>query len=177
MQNIDKVFYLGPDGSYTQLAQQKFARLFGFEDIETRGMKNIKSVLNNFENDENSIAVIPIENAIEGFVRESLDGIKNFQNPDLTIFASTQIPIKHCLVSNSDKMIDIKTIVSHPQALAQCQNTITSLFSYEVEFLPYSSTSGSAVFIKDKGINYASITNLQTAKLMMKKVMLQDFLC
>ena len=165
MEKINRVFYLGPEGSYTQIAKDKFVSFFGFKDIDSVSLKNIKSVLYNFVNDENSIAVIPIENLIEGFVRESLDGIKNFQNPDLTIFAETQIPIRHCLVANTNNLNDIKTIVSHPQAIAQCQNTITTIMKHEVEFLPYSSTSGSALFIKDKGNCFASITNKKTAEI------------
>ena len=165
VKNINTVFYLGPNGSYTQIAKEKFARLFGFENIHSVGMKNIKSVLDNFALNENSIAIVPVENAIEGFVRETLDGIVSFKDNSLTIFAATQIPIKHCLVANTTKIEDIKTVVSHPQALAQCQNTITSIIPNEFEQLPYSSTSGSALFIKDKGNSFAAITNYETAKL------------
>ena len=165
MENINTIFYLGPNGSYTQIAKEKFVRHFGLTNIHSVGLKNIKSVLDNFSLNENSIAVVPVENAIEGFVRETLDGIKSFKNPDLTIFASTQIPIKHCLAANSKNIGDIKTVVSHPQALAQCQNTIISIIPNDVEMLPYSSTSGSAMFIKDKGEEFAAITNYETAKL------------
>lgn len=164
-QNINTVFFLGPNGSYTQIAKEKFARYFGFEKAHSIGLKNITSVLDNFILNENSIAIVPVENAIEGFVRETLDGIKAFEDPQLTIFAATQIPIKHCLVGNSKAAGAIKTIVSHPQALAQCRNTITSLIPHEVEQLPYSSTSGAAIYIKDKGETYAAITNYETAKL------------
>ncbi|MBQ7450201.1 prephenate dehydratase [bacterium] len=165
MENITTVFYLGPNGSYTQIAKEKFAKHFKFEKIHSIGMKNIKSVLDNFTLNENTIAIVPVENSIEGFVRETLDGIKSFKDPDLTIFASTQIPIKHCLVGNTNNIGNIKTVVSHPQALAQCQNTIISLIPNEIEMLPFSSTSGSAIYIKDKDESFAAITNFETAKL------------
>ena len=165
MENINTIFYLGPNGSYTQIAKEKFAKIFGFENIHSIGMKNIKSVLDNFALNENSIAIVPVENSIEGFVRETLDGIKAFKDSGLTIFAATQIPIRHCLVANTNNIGNIKTVVSHPQALAQCQNTITSIIPNEIEQLPYSSTSGSAMFIKDKGQTYAAITNYETAKM------------
>ena len=165
MENINTVFYLGPNGSYTQIAKEKFAKSFGFENIHSVGLKNIKSVLDNFVVNENSIAIVPVENSIEGFVRETLDGIKAFKSPDLTIFAATQIPIKHCLVGNTENIGDIKTVVSHPQAIAQCHNTLSKIIPNEIEQLPYSSTSGSAVFIKNKGESFAAITNYETAKL------------
>ncbi len=174
MEVINKIFYLGPEGSYTQIATEKFIEFFKFKNLEIIGKKNIKSVLDNFVNDKNSIAVIPIENLIEGFVRESLDGIKNFDDSDLTIFASTQIPIRHCLVANTQKIENIKTIVSHPQAIAQCQNTIASIINREIEFLPYSSTSGSAMFIKDKGDSFASITNGKTAEIYGLNILKED---
>ncbi len=174
MKNIEKVFYLGPKGSYTEIAKQKFAKYFGFENTQSIETKNIKSVLDNFANNENSIGIVPIENLIEGFVRESLDGIKNFKNPDLTIFAETHVPIKHCLVGNTNNLSDIKTIVSHPQALAQCQNTIINLIPNEIEQLPYSSTSGSAIFIKDKDKTFAAITNKETAEIYDLNVLKED---
>ncbi len=174
MEDIKKIFYLGPNGSYTEVATEKFIDFFKYNNIEKINMKNIKSVLDSFANDKNSIAVVPIENLIEGFVRESLDGIKNFENPDLTIFAETQIPIRHCLVANTDKISDIKTIVSHPQAIAQCQNTIAALIKNEIEYLPYSSTSGAALFIKDKGNSFASITNKKTAQLYNLNILKED---
>lgn len=165
MENINTIFYLGPNGSYTQIAKEKFAKKFGFEKVHSVGLKNIKSVLDNFILNENSIAIVPVENSIEGFVRETLDGIKSFKDKNLTIFADTKVQISHCLVANTNEISDIKVVVSHPQALAQCQNTIVSLIPNEIEFLPYSSTSGSAVFIKDKGNSYAAIANYETAKL------------
>ncbi len=174
MENINTIFYLGPNGSYTQIAKEKFAHAFGFENVHSIGLKNIKSVLDNFVLNENSIAIVPVENAIEGFVRETLDEIKEFKSSDLTIFASTQIPIKHCLVGNTTNIGDIKTVVSHPQALAQCQNTIVSIIPNEIEQLPYSSTSGSAVFIKDKGPSFGAITNYETAKLYGLNVLKSD---
>ena len=174
MENINTIFYLGPNGSYTQIAKEKFAKKYGFEKIHSIGMKNIKSVLENFILNETSIAIVPVENSIEGFVRETLDGIKSFKDENLTIFASAQIPIKHCLIGNTDNIGKIKTVVSHPQALAQCQNTIVSLIPNEIEMLPYSSTSGSAVFIKDKGETFAAIANYETAKLYGLNILKED---
>ena len=165
MEDLSNIFYLGPNGSYSQIAKEKFAKFYGFTNVHSVGLKNIKSVLDNFALNPNSAAIVPVENAIEGAVRETLDGIKSFQDKDLTIFASTQIQIKHCLVGNSNNIGDIKIVVSHPQALAQCQNTITSIIPNDIEMLPYSSTSGAAIYIKDKGSEFAAITNIETAKL------------
>ena len=174
MEDINTVFYLGPNGSYTQIAKEKFVKIYNFENIHSVGMKNIKSVLDNFALNENSIAVVPVENAIEGFVRETLDGIKAFEDSDLTIFAATQIPIKHCLAANTDNIGDIKTVVSHPQALAQCQNTLNSIIPNEIELLPYSSTSGSAMYIKDKGNTFGAITNIETAGMYGLNILKED---
>ena len=174
MEYLSNIFYLGPNGSYTQIAKEKFSKFYGLTNVHSVGLKNIKSVLDNFALNPASIAIVPVENAIEGAVRETLDGIKSFKDEDLTIFASTQIPIKHCLVGNSDNIGDIKVVVSHPQALAQCQNTINSIIPNEIEMLPYSSTSGSAIFIKDKGNEYAAITNFETAKLYGLNILKED---
>ncbi len=174
MEKVSTIFYLGPNGSYSQIAKDKFAKYFDFGNAHSVGLKNIKSVLDNFVLNDNSVAVVPVENSIEGPVRETLDAIKEFENPELTIFAETQIPIRHCLIANTTNIGDIKTVVSHPQALAQCQNTITSIIPNDIELLPYSSTSGSAVFIKNKGIEYSAIANFETAKMYGLNILKED---
>jgi prephenate dehydratase len=66
--------------------------------------------------------VIPIENSQAGSVRESIDLLIE-QN--LKIFGEIEIRVVHNLIGHKGTApSDIKTIISHPQALSQCSNWI-----------------------------------------------------
>lgn len=68
------------------------------------------------------LAVLPLENSTAGTVDDVYDLL---QDKRLFIIQSTSLPISHRLMAAPGARIeDIRTVVSHPQALAQCQDTI-----------------------------------------------------
>jgi chorismate mutase/prephenate dehydratase len=62
--------------------------------------------------------VVPIENSLEGTVKQTLDRL--ISTP-LNILCEIFLPINHALISTRDGLDGIKRVYSHPQALAQCQ--------------------------------------------------------
>jgi prephenate dehydratase len=127
--NITKIFFLGPYGTYTQAATQKLMEQFEIK-CAIEPVSTIKKVLEQVCKNNNSLAVVPIENSVEGIVRETIDGLLTMPD-DFHILAQTVIPIGHCLISRG-KMEDIKSIISHPQALSQCQNFIANNFGKDI---------------------------------------------
>ena len=75
---MPKLFYLGPKTSYTDVAKEQFKQEFGLNDYEDIERKTITAVANELLNldDDDSFAVLPIENSIEGIVKESIDNIR-----------------------------------------------------------------------------------------------------
>ena len=70
--NIQNVYYLGPRGSYSSLAVKFFSNFYNLKNLKFNAQKNIKTLLKNFEYDKSSIAVVPIENSIQGIVKETI---------------------------------------------------------------------------------------------------------
>lgn len=63
-------------------------------------------------------AVLPLENSTAGSIDEVYQLIDSL---GLYIIATIDVPIRHCLCAiPGTKLSDIRTIISHPQALAQC---------------------------------------------------------
>ncbi|HEY3377922.1 MAG TPA: prephenate dehydratase [Armatimonadota bacterium] len=62
--------------------------------------------------------VVPIENSVEGVVRETLDAL---YRSTLNIADELNVPIRYALWG-SGSLADVTTVLSHPQALAQCRN-------------------------------------------------------
>jgi chorismate mutase/prephenate dehydratase len=117
-----KVAYLGPEATYTHLAAlEKFG-----SSTEAFPVKSIGDVFTEVENDKCDYGVVPIENSYEGVVNHTLD---MFTESDVKICSELYLRISHCLLSNCDKISDIKKIYSHPQSFAQCRSYIENTLS------------------------------------------------
>ncbi|MBX7149962.1 prephenate dehydratase [bacterium] len=111
-----KVSYLGPLGTFTQMAAEKY---FG-SSTELLPEGSIKSVFQAVERGHTHYGVVPIENSTEGLVSQSLDLL--VESP-LHIQAEIILRISHHLMSaQALDLKQIKTVYSHPQALAQCRS-------------------------------------------------------
>ena len=66
--------------------------------------------------------VVPVENSTEGTVQFTLD---TFIETDLKIVAELSLPIVQNLMARIPRE-EIKSVYSHPQALAQCRGWLAS---------------------------------------------------
>ncbi len=151
----NKILYLGPKGSYTEIAASKFIKHYDLNCIQ-EPISTIKKIIQEV-NDNDYLAVIPIENSIEGIVRETVDALLNVDDL-VKIYAQLSINISHCLISKGKKE-NIKTILSHPQALNQCQGYIAENFGKDINIMTVNSTSYATMSLKNLDDTYASIGN------------------
>ena len=70
---LNKIVFLGPFGTYCEEAKNVFAKKLGI--AESVAESSIKNVIKFVENTPNAAGVIPIENSIEGMVRETMDNL------------------------------------------------------------------------------------------------------
>ena len=163
---IRKLLFLGPKGSYSDFAKEAFIKAFEFNCVSTN-LKSISSVIKALkdENSEDIVAVIPIENSIEGIVRETLDNLANLKKEDYKILAETTMNIEHAFISYAEKKSDIKIIRSHPQALAQCKHYIQSHFPDSIIEEATLSTSAAIKSLKPEDKNIAAIGSVQCAEM------------
>ncbi len=158
-----KIIFLGPEGSYCEKAMNYFCEKINCENFEHKYYSSIKKVIEHVAQDTESIGVIPIENSIEGIVRETMDNLLKLKDESLKITAETVVEINHCLISKSNDIKKIKNIISHPQALAQCQNNLHNLLG-QYEQIEASSTSKAVRSLVDYDETYAAIGSECSAK-------------
>lgn len=171
--DVFEILYLGPKGTYSEIAKNQFKMLVPNRNVIETPYPSVKSIIEYVEENENSVAVIPIENSIEGIVRETMDNLLNVSDKELQITAETVIPINHCLLSKSKKLEDIKKVISHPQALAQCQGYIEKNLGKDVEKIEKSSTSKAAQELTNLDLSYAAIASVNSADLFGLNVLAQ----
>jgi prephenate dehydratase len=102
-----------------------------------------------------------VENSIEGSVNMTLDSLWQLDN--LKIQLALVLPIQHTLVSRSTSLDNIKTVYSHPQALAQCQGWL-SQFLPNVNLIASNSTT-EALQRLDTELTTAAISSNRAAQL------------
>jgi prephenate dehydratase len=111
------IAHLGPRGTYSEMAAEAVAG----PDDTLRPLASIPAALAAAESGEADVAVLPIENSIEGGVSATLDLL--IHETGLRICREVVVPIRHVLVGRAGASLGgIHTVMSHPQALAQCRH-------------------------------------------------------
>ena len=113
--------YLGPEGTFTHEALLSAA---AGGDLELVPLPTIYDTVMAVHGGVVQRALVPIENSLEGSVNATLDALA-METEDVTILGELVRPIEHCLIARAAiDLADIETVVSHPQASAQCARFI-----------------------------------------------------
>lgn len=146
-----KVAYQGEPGAYSEKAARE---LLG-PRILTVASKSFEDAFKAVARKEVDYACIPIENSLGGSIHQAFDLLLRY---NLYIIGEHEFRVEHTLLALPGvKKEDIKTAMSHPQALAQCDNYLRAM-----GITPESAydTAGSAKIIKEKNLrNCAAIAS------------------
>lgn len=150
------VAYCGVEGAFAHIAAKKT-----FPTARYISCSTFAEAYEGVENGKFDCAVLPLENSYAGEVGEVMDLIFS---GNLHINQVVEVPVTHNLLAipgaNPD---EIKTVVSHPQALAQCAEYIKE---QGFESKAYSNTALAAKFVKESNDpTIAAIASDETAKI------------
>ena len=114
-----KIAFQGVPGSFSHAAAT-----FLFPDCDVYPYESFKDVFEALKNGTVDFGLLPVENSSAGSVVEVYDLILNYR---FSIVGSTTLHVHHCLAAPQGVAIEnIRTVYSHPQALAQCSDMISS---------------------------------------------------
>jgi prephenate dehydratase len=143
------IAHLGPAGTYAEVAALAYTdwlkRAKGQEAV-LYPYPSIAKTLRAVAQAETDMAVVPVENSIEGSVTTTLDTL--WQLDALQIQQALVLPIVHALLSCADRPDLIQTVYSHPQALAQCQGWIEK-FLPSAQVIPANSTTEALAYVEN----------------------------
>ena len=130
------VTYLGPPATFThQAAELRFGSLARFVPA-----RSIGEVFDLVERRQADFGVVPVENSTEGAVNVTLDRLVD---SELSIVGEVLLEIVHHLLSRATDLAALKAVYSHPQALAQCRQWLTTNLG-DVPSVEVSSTTAAA---------------------------------
>jgi chorismate mutase/prephenate dehydratase len=161
-----KVAFQGEIGAYSESAVYSF---FG-SSAEAKPCKNLSDVFESVKKGETPYGVVPIENSIEGSVNQTYD---LFLEYDLKVCGEIVLKIAHCLIAHpGTRLNSIKTVYSHPQALAQCRKFLEKL---GCRLISTFDTAGSVKMIKEEGLKDAgAIASERAAEIYGMKVLARE---
>ena len=155
-----RVAYLGIEGSNTHSASEKH---FGAvkKRVVLKGCATFKEIFDAVGNKDADYGVVPVENTTAGSINEVYGLL--YRNR-LWIVGEEILPIEHCLLAVEDvSLSDLRVIVSHPQALAQCSDFLAGLSGCETR--TSADTATAAKLVKEKkDPSWAAIASEEAAQ-------------
>ncbi|MED6207461.1 Arogenate dehydratase 2 [Stylosanthes scabra] len=113
-----QVAYQGVPGAYSESAAQK-----AYPNCEAVPCPQFENAFQKVERWLVDRAVLPIENSLGGSIHRNYDLLLRHR---LHIVGEVKYAVHHCLMANHGVQLeDLKRVLSHPQALAQCEHTLT----------------------------------------------------
>jgi arogenate/prephenate dehydratase len=139
------VAFQGERGAYSEAAAVKF---FG-DQLEVLPCASFEAVFDAVASGLADRGIPAIENSLAGSIHRNYDLLLRH---DVSIVGEVQIRIAHLLLALPGvKQEDVKRIFSHPQALAQCEQSLSRYFPAAERVVTYD-TAGSAKMIRTEKI-------------------------
>ena len=151
----ERVAFQGEPGAYSEMATMQY-----FRNSNLVPMKSLQEVFDALRHGEVDFGVVPVENSIEGSVNETYDLLLDTHS---VVSGEIYQRVRHCLIVNKGGGSNIRSVYSHPQALAQCrrylqERKLAAVAAYD--------TAGAVKMIKQKkNMQVAAIASRRAAHL------------
>ena len=137
-----KVAYQGEPGAYSERALRSL-----FPDADPLPCETVRLVFSRVTSREAGFGVVPLENSQAGSVNETYDLLQHTSM--LRIVGEALVRVDHALLGvPGARLEEIKRARSHWQALAQCEEFLSSM---RIEPVPVHDTAGAARMIAESG--------------------------
>lgn len=147
---MEKIIVLGPQYSYSYNLASEY-----YSEDKLVCVDNIGDVFKEVSKNKDCKGIVPIENMLNGSVRETFLNLRKYP---LIILRAFDYKIENILASNNERY---SKIVSHAQPLAQCSDFIRA--QKDIEVIETSSTS-KAMKLASEDESCAAIGNKKSAE-------------
>ncbi|MFT4034059.1 MAG: prephenate dehydratase [Patulibacter sp.] len=161
------VGFLGPTGTFSQVAAQRMTATWGGELVPVESINNLIGDLALGVPMPGGVplgaVVVPIENSTEGSVGATLDTL--VEHDELVITAELDLPIEQLLVAARPlELGEIEQVYSHPQGLAQARRFLAEHVR-QASVVPVASTSKGVALVAASPERWAAIGSRRAAEL------------
>lgn len=134
-----RIGFQGERGAFSEMAATRLEP--GCSVVPCR---TLSDVFGPVESGDLDAGVVPVENSLAGSIHETYDLLLSH---NLTITGETVVTVDHCLMAlPGTSLADVREVLSHPQALAQCAEYLSRL---SARVIPVYDTAGAAKMIRE----------------------------
>ena len=156
-----RIAYLGPAGTFTEDALGEALPAADFEPLRTA---TIEEAILAVDQGNAERALVPIENSIEGSVRQTLDTLA-FEANGVAIAGEHDYRVRVHLIGRAGIGVEqVEAVLSHPQPLAQCARFLRESLP-EVERRAVSSTAAAVRMVSESARPWAALGARAAAEL------------
>ncbi|CCM65020.1 MULTISPECIES: prephenate dehydratase domain-containing protein [Candidatus Neomicrothrix] len=124
---VETVAYLGPPGTFTELAARALAAEAAGDSAALVAAPSVGAALDRLSDGRAAWAVVPVSNTLSGGVRPALEALAA-RSGELAVSGSQVVAVNFTAWVHPDDLgADPAGVVSHEQALAQCTGYLASL--------------------------------------------------
>ena len=143
---MDVVAYQGEAGAFSEEGARAL-----FPEAEHSPFPSIRTVFESVEVGRAAWGLVPMDNSQAGSINETYD---LFLRHGLHLVGETVVRVDHCLLALPRSTIDdLREVLSHPQAIAQCEEFLSTL---DVTVRAEYNTAGAAKRIAEGRLEHAA---------------------
>ncbi len=162
-QSVKNIAYLEPETSFSAMAVDVFCNMYNMNCFTTP-LNNIKQVVEYVEQNPDTLGVLPVENTLDGTIRETLDCLMATKNPNIKILSEIIMPIEYCLLSKTTEFYSITNLIASPRMISKCQDFIKNELPMHHQIIEAASMFEAAKELSNYNLTYASIGNRKIAQ-------------
>jgi len=161
-----RVAFQGEPGAYSEAAALAY---FG-DEAATVPCETFDEVFERVASSDCQFGMVPIENSLAGSIHHNYDLLLRHE---LRLMGEYILRVEHCLIAHPETSFDdVKVVISHPQALSQCDGFIRKHgLGREVSY----DTAGSVKILRDTGRrDAAAIASRRAASVYEMKILMEN---
>ncbi|MBQ8459198.1 ACT domain-containing protein [bacterium] len=170
---IKNVAYLEPVNSFSEMAKDEFCHQLNINCFSTP-LTTIKQIVDYVTQNPDTVGVLPVENTLDGTIRESMDCLMTCQNPNIRIISEIIMPVEYCLLSKTTEFYSITGLIATPRLIGKCQDFIKNELPMNLNIIESPTMLEAAHSLNNYNLTYASIGNKKIAESCMLNILKEN---
>lgn len=170
---IRNIAYLEPQNSFSEMAKDEFCRIHKLQCFSTP-LTTIKQIVDYVAQNPDTLGILPLENTLDGTIRESLDCLMLSENPNIRIIGEIILPIEYCLLSKTTEFYSITGLIATPRLIGKCHEFIQNELPRNLNLIEAPTMLESAKDLNNHNLTYASIGNKKIAENCMLNILKEN---
>lgn len=163
-EEIKNIVFLEPECSFSEIAKDEFCQKYKLICNSTP-LTTIKQIVEYVsQNSKDTLGILPVENTLDGTIRESLDCLITCKNPNIRIIAEMILPIEYCLLSKTTEFYSISGLITTPRLITKCHEFIQNELPRNLNLIEAPTMIEAAKDLSNHNLTYSSIGNKKIAE-------------